>query len=443
MTRRPLALALTERRRLRFTTLVALYVGQGIPQGLLVVALPAYLAERGASAAEVGGYVGLVLLPFALKALVAPLLDRFTYAPMGRRRPWVLAAGAGVAGAFVGLSLAPEALAVLTAWGVAVNAAVAVLDAAVDGMAVDVLEVEEQPRANALMWGGATAGVAVSAVVTARLLDAGGVSLAAGVVAAVLAALLAIPAVVRERPGERLLPWTAGGATGAASSRPGGWRPLVRALWAAATRPASLWLLGVAAAAGALDGLVIAFMPVLAVGELGWSDTGYADLVALGQVAAGLIGMAVGSVLIGRVGRVRMLVAMGVGLVAVLAAMASASAWWGAAPTLIAFALSYLIAFVLLTITVLATGMALCGPAIAATQFALFTTAMNLGRSSGSGLLNVLDGGLGPSGILAAAAALAAVVAALASRIDVDAHRRWLARTTAVAGPLTGPADVH
>ena len=190
--------------------------------------------------------------------------------------------------------------------------------------------------------------------------------------------------------------------------------------------PASLLLLAAALCAGALDGLLIAFMPVLTVGELGWDDTGWADLVAVGQVAAGVVGMALGSVLIERVGRVRMLVALAVLVALVVGAMAAVPGLWPVRATLVAFALGYLIAFVLLTITILATGMALCGPAVAATQFALFTTAMNLGRSVGGGLLGAV-GGLPPPALFAVAAGLGLAVAALAGRIDVAAHRRRLA----------------
>ena len=423
--------ALVERRRLRYGALVALYVGQGIPQGLLAVALPAHLAEHGVEAGAVGTYLGLLLLPFALKAVLGPLLDRVTFLPMGRRRPWVLVGALGVVAGFVAMALVPDPvadLALLTACGVAVNTAVALLDVAVDGMAVDVLEVEEQPRANALMWGGATVGVAASAVVTARLLADAGIGLAASAVALALAVLLLVPVLLRERPGERLLPWTAGAASAEALAlHAPDWPSLWARLRGALFLPASLLLLAAAFCAGALDGLVIAFMPVLAVGQLGWSDTGYADLVALGQVGAGIGGMVLGSVLIGRVGRVRMLVALSLLVALVLGTMAAVPGLWPERATVATFAVGYLGAFVLLTITLLATGMALCGKAVAATQFALFTAAMNVGRSAGSGLLGPLDAVLGPSALFGVAAALAAAVLVLASRLDLDAHRRRLA----------------
>lgn len=422
--------ALTESRRVRLAALVVLYVGQGLPQGLLVVALPAYLAERGASAAAIGAYLGAVLLPFALKAFVGPVMDRFTFLPMGRRRPWVLAGGLGVVAGFLAMAGVPDALAHmawLTAAGVLVNASVAVQDTAVDGLAVDVVPLEEQSRANALMWGGAVLGVAVAAIGTGRLLDAGGVTLAAGTLAALLGALWGVPALLLERPGERRMPWSLGhAATSTLQMQPEGWQAIARRLGTAMRLPSSLALAAAGGCAGALDGLVIAWMPVLAVGELGWTDTGYSSMVGVAQVAAGVVGMILGAVLIERVGRVRMLVRMAGTVALVLAAMAASPSLWPAKAVVVAFALGYLTSFVLLTITLLATGMALCSRAVAATQFALFTAAMNVGRSSGSGLLGPLDRVLGPSALFGVAAALAVVVAVVASRIDLEAHRQRL-----------------
>ena len=44
--------ALSEHLGLRLTAFTALYVAQGLPYGLLAVAVPAYMAERGFSARE-------------------------------------------------------------------------------------------------------------------------------------------------------------------------------------------------------------------------------------------------------------------------------------------------------------------------------------------------------------------------------------------------------
>ena len=52
--------ALVDHRHLRFA---ALYAAQGLPFGLFAVAIPAWLAAQGASAAEIGSYLAIATLP--------------------------------------------------------------------------------------------------------------------------------------------------------------------------------------------------------------------------------------------------------------------------------------------------------------------------------------------------------------------------------------------
>ena len=50
----------------RYFTFAALYVTQGIPEGLLIYALPAWLAKNGLSPAQIGSFVGIIFLPWVL-----------------------------------------------------------------------------------------------------------------------------------------------------------------------------------------------------------------------------------------------------------------------------------------------------------------------------------------------------------------------------------------
>ena len=79
--------ALSENKWLRLALVTALYAAQGIQMGLMMVAIPAYLAGQQASAATIGGFIGASLLPWSLKILTGPIMDRFGFLPMGRRRP--------------------------------------------------------------------------------------------------------------------------------------------------------------------------------------------------------------------------------------------------------------------------------------------------------------------------------------------------------------------
>lgn len=65
--------------------LAALYFAQGLPAGLLAKALPPLLREQGVSLSAIG-LTSLLALPWALKFLWAPFIDR-----RGTRRQWLLA----------------------------------------------------------------------------------------------------------------------------------------------------------------------------------------------------------------------------------------------------------------------------------------------------------------------------------------------------------------
>lgn len=82
--------SLSENIFLRYFSFAALYVAQGIPEGLLWYAIPAWLAKNGKSPAEIGSHVAVIGILWSLRIINAPIMDRFTYLSMGRRRPWVL-----------------------------------------------------------------------------------------------------------------------------------------------------------------------------------------------------------------------------------------------------------------------------------------------------------------------------------------------------------------
>ncbi|RJQ67366.1 MAG: MFS transporter [Desulfobacteraceae bacterium] len=61
----------------------------GLPYDLTKTVLKAWMSDQGIDLAVIGLFT-LVGLPYALKFLWAPLLDRFTFSMLGRRRGWML-----------------------------------------------------------------------------------------------------------------------------------------------------------------------------------------------------------------------------------------------------------------------------------------------------------------------------------------------------------------
>jgi predicted MFS family arabinose efflux permease len=136
-------------RAYRFALLLSLYLVQGLPFGFQTGALPIYLRGRGASLTAIG-LLGVLALPWSLKALWAPLVDRFGSARFGRRKSWIvplqLLMGAV---AMVEARVAEQgALMPLLAVVLVMNLVAATQDIAVDGLAVDMLGPRELGTGN-------------------------------------------------------------------------------------------------------------------------------------------------------------------------------------------------------------------------------------------------------------------------------------------------------
>ena len=225
---RPLP-ALAENARLRYATFMALYFAQGIPYGLLSFAVPAWLAMNGKTPAQIAAYSTVALLPWSLKLVVAPLIERFAYLPMGRRRPWLLAGQSGLVLSLLGLTLVPDPLhhlALLAAAVFVVNVFVVMQDVATDSLVIDVVPPAQQGQANGLMWGAKAVGLATSLAVGTALLNHYGFAAALLASAAVIGLILLLPLGLRERPGEKRPPLNRCGSTPTAGhhccGRPGG-----------------------------------------------------------------------------------------------------------------------------------------------------------------------------------------------------------------------------
>ena len=86
----PFQASLSSSALLRVVTLCSLYVSQGLPQGFIHYALKNHLADQGVTTSEIGGVIAMISLPWTVKFLWGPIVDRFGIASMGKRRPWII-----------------------------------------------------------------------------------------------------------------------------------------------------------------------------------------------------------------------------------------------------------------------------------------------------------------------------------------------------------------
>ncbi len=136
-------------RRHKILLLTGLYVAQGLPFGFFTQALPVLLRDAGLSLKAISA-TSLLFLPWALKFLWAPFVDRY-----GTRRQWLLPLQvASVAGALLlsQVDLSRGYVAVLAA-AFLFNLIAACQDVATDGLAVRMLDTRERGLANGIQVG--------------------------------------------------------------------------------------------------------------------------------------------------------------------------------------------------------------------------------------------------------------------------------------------------
>ena len=86
-------------------------------------------------------------------------------------------------------------------------------DVAVDGLAIDILPVNQQARANGLMWGSETMGIALSVALGSVFINKFGFSITILSFSFFVFLIMFLPLFIRERPGEKILPWMPGKAS--------------------------------------------------------------------------------------------------------------------------------------------------------------------------------------------------------------------------------------
>jgi MFS family permease len=136
--------------------LSTLYFSQGLPFGFFTQALPVWMRQSGVDLAAIGLSSALAL-PWGLKFLWAPVVDRFGGSPLGRRRGWILPLQVASIAAVAALALlgdgategARRTLVIALAVGMFVtNLVAATQDIATDGFAIDLLPPAERGLGN-------------------------------------------------------------------------------------------------------------------------------------------------------------------------------------------------------------------------------------------------------------------------------------------------------
>ena len=384
---------LANHARIRYATGAMMYFAQGVPHGLLAIAIPAWLASMGIGAAEIGSYLAVITLPWAFKLVTGPFMDRYEFLPMGRRRPWVLAAQLGLSLSLLALMLVErpaEQVGLLMLIGVLINIFAATQDVAIDGMSIDLTPTREQGRLNAFMSFGKAVGWATTSAVSGLLLVTWGLKATAMLAAAVAGVVLIAFVFVLEREGERTLPWTQGKA--ASVHQPGNsFRAVFGGIREVIWLRASILVMTIMFFDGLVTGYGQALMPIAAVQLFGYTTPQWSQLVAVMGLTGALLALALGP-LIDRFGAKRMMF-IAVSLVGAHAFLIAQTQHLWENTTYVRVMLSiWVMMLPVVMVCVIALAMAICTRSVSATQFAIYMSMANLGYSAGSQVYGMVAG---------------------------------------------------
>ncbi len=385
-------------RTVKFGLLASLYFSQGLPFGFFTQALPVMLRNSGFSLSEIG-LASLLAIPWALKFLWAPVVDRYSFTGVGHRKSWIVPLQLGAVVVLSALAVAGASISMpLLMVGVfLLNLLAATQDIATDGLAVDMLAPSERGFANGLQVAGYRVGMIVGGgalLILHDQLGSGGTFLAM----AAMTAMATLPILMTREPRAAAQQVAPRADLTHFLRRPGTGRILLVVF---------TYKAGDAFATGMLR-------PFLVDAGLTLTDIGWL-LGTIGFVA-GLVGALLGGSLVNRLGRMRSLVVFGL-----LQALAVAGYAYlaGTRP-------SIELLYTLCAFEHLAGGMATaalftcmmdwCSPEAAATDYSVQASAVVIATGAASALAGFSAQALGYFGHFALSAVLALGAVAVVRR---------------------------
>ncbi len=384
-------LILTKNTVLRYLTFSTLYLAQGIPEGITYFAIPAWLAMNNKTPVEIASFVAVIGIPWSFKILIAPLMDRFTILSMGRKRPWVILGQLGLIASFLSIGFVNDPLNNLNGLMIAgffISFFGAFQDVATDGMAIDVIPINEQARANGLMWGTKVIGTSLSLVIGTTLINMLGFTTAVSSLSIAVAFIMLVPICFREREDEKIMPWTKGKASEESrKAQLKSWKQIFTSLIKVIVLPSTIIMAIASLINGMMYGLIDTLLPIFTIQELGWTNTSYSQVFSITTVVGGFFGMFVGGALIDFFGDKKMIIIYLIITIILIVGLALLSNFWKNDTFIFGFILLYYLFYTFICIGMFAASMKLCWKVVAATQFTLFMAFSNMGRAVGSGLV--------------------------------------------------------
>jgi len=203
--------------------------------------------------------------------------------------------------------------------------------------------------------------------------------------------IMFVPLFLRERKGEKLLPWSTGKTSpDAALLAVDSWGKLFKSFMQVILLPNTLLLTISVFITMAAIHYMVTLLPIFTIQELRWNNIFYAKIFSTSNLVGGIIGMLIGGLVIKKFGIIRF-IQSSLFLTAILAvSLALSTSFWKDSNFISALIAIYCTLRTVIYIGVLALAMHLCWMRISAIQFTFCMTIFNAGLSSGAALLGFL-----------------------------------------------------
>ena len=429
---------MTDSYRARVITLCALYVAQGIPWGFITVTFVTFLAARGVGAGELALLLTLGTLPWSVKFLWGPVIDRYQLPAYGRRRPWILLAQTGMMltlGAMLFVPDPTDNVRTIAIMFLIYNIFTSLQDVSTDALAVDVLQPHEVEKVNSYMFTSKTVGGAIGGAGLGTIIVFIGLKGAILLQIPILMGLMIAPLMMTERPGERRFPWEKEVEEGpevdvVEASNQNFADIFAKIRTALSLRSAYLSI--VLSLTVSLHFLLIPVLPLLFVRELGWTEAGFNATNGGWILALTVLGYLVGGQLGRRFGGKKIIVYAALGTAFVTALWGVSGGLWGSTVWMVGVWSLKNFGWSVVMINIYSLMMKVTWGEVGGTQFTGYMAMMNLSAIIGYQLTGPLAERFDYPTLFLIGAALQTLVILAVLFIDPDQTRRELETLPAV-----------
>ncbi|MEE3089832.1 MAG: MFS transporter [Candidatus Thermoplasmatota archaeon] len=435
---------MTDSYRARVITLCALYVAQGIPWGFITVTFVTFLAARGVGASELALLLTLGTLPWSVKFLWGPVIDRYQIPAYGRRRPWILLAQTGMMLMLGAMLFVPDPtnnVRTIAIMFLIYNIFTSLQDVSTDALAVDVLQPHEVEKVNSYMFTSKTVGGAIGGAGLGTIIVFTGLKGAILLQIPILAGLMIAPMMMTERPGERRFPWEKRTEEGPQQEDVEVANQNFADIFAkirTALSQRSAYLSIVLSLTVSLHFLLIPVLPLLFVRELGWTEAGFNATNGGWILALTVLGYLVGGQLGRRFGGKKIIIYAALGTAFVTALWGVSGQLWGSTVWMVGVWSLKNFGWSVVMINIYSLMMKVTWGEVGGTQFTGYMAMMNLSAIIGYQLTGPLAERFDYPTLFLIGAALQTLVILAVLWIDPDQTRRELESP----GPVEAPAPI-